>query len=52
MRALSIHSHAPHPLTRLDARLKLLAALALLLLVISYGGVAFPLLMAALGSAG
>jgi cobalt/nickel transport system permease protein len=49
MRALSLHSHVPHPLVRLDARLKLLAALALLLMVISSGGLAFPLLVAALG---
>lgn len=49
MHTLSIRIHAPHPLTRLDARLKLLAALALLLLVISSGGLTFPLLVAALG---
>ena len=49
MRPLTIHSHTPHPLTRLDARLKLLAALVLLLLVISSGGLVFPLLAAALG---
>ncbi|MBT0652205.1 cobalt ECF transporter T component CbiQ [Geomobilimonas luticola] len=35
-----------HPLTRLDARVKLLSALALLLMVISCRGIVFPLLVA------
>jgi cobalt/nickel transport system permease protein len=50
MRTLSFHSHTAHPFTRLDARVKLLAALALLVMVISYRGLAFPLLLAGLGS--
>ena len=36
-----------HPLARLDARVKLLSALALLVMVISCKGVAFPLLVGA-----
>jgi cobalt/nickel transport system permease protein len=39
---------AAHPLTRIDARVKLLCALALLVMVISCRGFAFPLLVAAL----
>ena len=35
-----------HPLTRLDARVKLLSALTLLVMVISCRGIAFPLLVA------
>lgn len=35
-----------HPLTRLDARVKLLSALALLVMVLSCRGIAFPLLVA------
>ncbi len=38
-----------HPLTNLDARVKILAVLALLLMVISYRGLAFPLLVTGLG---
>lgn len=38
---------ADHPLTRLDARVKLLCALALLVMVISGDGFVFPLLIAA-----
>lgn len=37
---------ADHPLTRLDARVKLLCALVLLVMVLSGKGFAFPLLMA------
>jgi len=51
MRRLAIHSHVSHPFTCLDARVKLLAALALLLMVISNGGLAFPLLVAGIGGA-
>lgn len=41
------HAHdAAHPLARLDARVKLLCALALLVMVISCKGLAFPLLIA------
>ncbi len=48
------HLHAattagPHLLTGLDARVKLLTALALLLMVVSHRGVLFPVLAAALG---
>jgi len=39
--------NSEHPLTRLDPRVKLLSALALLVMVISCKGVAFPLLVAA-----
>ena len=39
---------ADHPLTRLDARVKLISTLALLVMVISCQGVAFPLLTAGL----
>ena len=41
--------HSLHPVTGLDARVKLLTALAMLLMVVSHRGVAFPLLAAALG---
>lgn len=51
MHLLAFHSHASHPLTRLDARLKLLAALTLLVMVVSHRGIAFPLLTAGLGGA-
>lgn len=44
-------NHTGHPLTRLDARVKLLAALALLIMVVSHRGIAFPLLLAGLGCA-
>ncbi|MFZ3207542.1 MAG: cobalt ECF transporter T component CbiQ [Geobacteraceae bacterium] len=40
--------NAGHPLARLDARVKLLSALALLVMVLSCKGLAFPLLMAAI----
>lgn len=40
--------NADHPLSRLDARVKLLAVLALLVMVLSYRGFAFPLLTAGL----
>lgn len=46
--ALQQAYHADHPLSRLDARVKLLASLALLVMVISYQGVAFPLFVAGL----
>lgn len=45
------HSHAPHPLRAVDARVKLLSALTLLVMVISSQGGGFPLLVAALGLA-
>jgi len=41
--------HATHRLTALDARVKLLTALALLLMVVSHRGTLFPLLAAVLG---
>jgi cobalt/nickel transport system permease protein len=43
--------NADHPLTRLDARVKLISALALLAMVISCRGVAFPLLTAGISLA-
>jgi cobalt/nickel transport system permease protein len=44
-----LHQHGScHPLTRLDARIKLLAALALLVMVISCRSTGFPLLVAGL----
>lgn len=47
-----VHSHqAPHPLRAVDARVKLLSALALLVMVISSQGAGFPLLVALLGLA-
>lgn len=47
-----VHSHhAPHPLRAMDARVKLLSALALLVMVISSQGGGFPLLVAVLGLA-
>ncbi|HSC70277.1 MAG TPA: cobalt ECF transporter T component CbiQ [Candidatus Methylomirabilis sp.] len=48
MKAILHHQSYDHPLTRLDARVKLLCALALLVMVLSYRGTAFPLLMAGL----
>ncbi|GAB7025785.1 cobalt ECF transporter T component CbiQ [Geotalea toluenoxydans] len=42
---------ADHPLSRYDARVKLLAVLALLTMVLSYRGAAFPLLLSALSVA-
>jgi len=42
---------ADHPLVRCDARVKLICALALLVMVISANGVAFPLLVAAVSLA-
>lgn len=42
---------AAHPLNRVDARVKLLSALALLVMVLSAHGPAFPLLVALLGGA-
>ncbi|RNC69222.1 MAG: cobalt ECF transporter T component CbiQ [Desulfuromonadales bacterium] len=45
----AIHTEpADHPLVRLDARVKLLTALALIVMVISCAGSGFPLLVAAL----
>ena len=41
------HSY-DHPLTRIDARVKLLCAVTLLVMVLSYRGTAFPLLLAGL----
>ncbi len=50
MRRTLQHTTLPsHPFTGLDARIKLLTALALLIMVISYRGMAFPLLLAGLG---
>lgn len=46
----SMH-HTTHPLTRLDARVKLLAAMTMLVMVVSHRGVAFPLLTTGLGVA-
>jgi cobalt/nickel transport system permease protein len=43
--------HGDNPLTRLDARIKLLCALALLVMTISCRGVVFPLVVAALSLA-
>ncbi|GFO65750.1 cobalt ECF transporter T component CbiQ [Geomonas paludis] len=43
--------HAAHPLASVDARVKLVSALALLVMVLSAQGVAFPLAVAALGLA-
>jgi len=44
-----LHHHSyDHPLTRLDARVKLLCAVTLLVMVLSYQGITFPLLMAGL----
>ncbi len=42
-------TNSAHPLTHLDARVKLLAALTLLIMVVSHQGIAFPLLTASLG---
>jgi cobalt/nickel transport system permease protein len=42
-------AHTSHLLTGLDPRVKLLTALAMLLMVVSHRGVAFPLLAAGLG---
>ena len=49
MQRLNQQSAYTSTLTRLDARLKLLAALTLLVMVVSHRGIAFPLLMAGLG---
>lgn len=47
---LSAHSfHASHALMQVDARVKLLSALALLVMVITSQGAAFPLVVAAVG---
>jgi cobalt/nickel transport system permease protein len=46
--ALPQHHEVDHPLARLDARVKLLSVLALLVMVLSYRGTAFPLLLAGL----
>lgn len=43
MHHLRIHNPEHHPLTRIDPRVKLLCALAVLVLVISSGGFLFPL---------
>lgn len=52
MRHLRAHAcHAGHPVSRIDARVKLACALALLIMVISCRGIAFPLLVAFLGLA-
>src|SRR5512136_596917 len=48
MKTILHHQSYDHSLTRLDARVKLLSALALLVMVLSYRGLAFPLLMAGL----
>lgn len=46
MHHLIQHAGSDHPITRLDARVKLLCTLALLVMVTSSRGFAFPLLMA------
>ncbi|HBA87710.1 MAG TPA: cobalt ECF transporter T component CbiQ [Geobacter sp.] len=52
MHHLHSHTHlAAHPLTRVDARVKLLSAVALLTMVISSPGSAFPLLACVLSIA-
>jgi len=44
-----LHHHSyDHPLTRLDARVKLLCAFTLLVMVLSYRGIMFPLLLGGL----
>jgi len=48
MRTIINHQDGTHLLTRFDARVKLLCALALLVMVLSYRGLAFPLLLAAI----
>lgn len=48
MKTILHHHSYDHPLTRLDARVKLLCALALLVMVLSYKGTAFPLLLGGL----
>lgn len=50
MRLMTQYNHS-HPLTSLDPRVKLLSALALLVMVISSRGFAFPLLIAGLSLA-
>lgn len=51
MHRLSHHVPQQHPVTKLDPRVKLISALALLVMVLSSTGFAFPLLTAALGLA-
>lgn len=52
MKHLHLHGTGnSHPLTALDPRVKLLAALTLLVMVVSHKGVIFPLLAAILGVA-
>ncbi len=46
MERLSGHFKNVHFLARVDARVKLLSGLALLAMVLSHGGYAFPLLVA------
>ena len=46
MQLFTRHVSKEHLLSRLDPRVKLLSALALLIMVISYSGIAFPLLVA------
>ncbi|MSM40326.1 MAG: cobalt ECF transporter T component CbiQ [Geobacter sp.] len=50
MRTIIHHQDATHLLTRIDARVKLFCTLALLVMVLSYRGLAFPLLVAFLGT--
>ena len=52
MHHFSTQTHdAAHPVSRMDPRVKLLSALALLVMVISCQGIAFPLLVCVLGLA-
>ncbi len=48
MKVFSEHFTTDHFLTRVDARVKLMAVLALLVMVLSYKGILFPLLIAVL----
>jgi len=46
MKRINFHNNSSHPLCSVDARVKLLVALALLLMVVSSSGFVFPLLTA------
>jgi cobalt/nickel transport system permease protein len=48
MKNIIFQSRAAHPICRIDARVKLLVALSLLLMVVSSSGIIFPLLTAAI----
>jgi energy-coupling factor transporter transmembrane protein EcfT len=45
------HCEKDHLLSGIDARIKLIVAIVLLLLVVSYRGFAFPLIVAEIGRA-